>query len=265
MYRRAITLPTEGRIESEHRLHNLRKKKQLKVQFEPNESQKASDRPIGTAGRGDHTPSDSAAGPSCPISITATQIEKGPDKADIMCNCAPLPSVAGQSRPIPVYIAGNDFEQRKETGDSEGHLKLVREGDSNAWTPEMIELVIQKLKDITDTSWQMKDEYDNHIEALHAKLIEQELLIDQLKEHTMMLRQELKGPSIGVHWFYDDFLFHMRDSIESVQALRDMALCIHNDAITTSGGSEDKKKNQGASRRRWHRTRNRKGKAKSST
>ncbi len=28
---------------------------------------------------------------------------------------------------------------------------------------------------------------------------------------------------------------------------------------------EDKKKNQGASRRRWHRTHNRKGKAKSST
>src|SRR5258708_40315029 len=139
---------------------------------------------------------------------------------------------------------------------------LARGGDSNAWTTETIESAIQKLKDITDTSWRSKDEYDNRVEALRAKLVEQELLIDQLKEYTATLRQELKGSSIGVHRFYDDFLFHMKDSIESVQAFRDMALCICNNAITTSGGRKDKKENQNGLGKRWHRTQKKKGKGR---
>ena len=166
----------------------------------------------------------------------------------------PLQSTAGLSQLITVDTAGGDYEQRKEEGDSEGHSKSAREVYSNAWTPETIELVIQKLDEMMGTSWRMKDEHDKHVEALCEKLRKQELLVDQLKDYTVTLKQELKGSSIGVHRFYDDFIFHMKDSIESVQAFRDMALCIRNDAITTSGGN--------GSRRRWHRTRKRKGKGR---
>ncbi len=45
----------------------------------------------------------------------------------------------------------------------------------------------------------MKYEHDKHVEALCEKLRKQELLVDQLKDYTAMLRQELKGSSIGVH------------------------------------------------------------------
>ena len=139
-----------------------------------NKTWKASDKLLETAGRGECTPSHSAAGPRHPISITATQIEydqnkdrgkiwpakesqnrKGPDKTlevEFALNHAPLPSVAGPSCPIPVSTAGSSYEQRKEEGDSEGHSKSAREVYSNAWTPEMIELVIQKLDEIMGMS-----------------------------------------------------------------------------------------------------------------
>ncbi len=52
----------------------------------------------------------------------------------------------------------------------------------------------------------------------------------------------------------------MKDSIKSVQAFRDMALCICNNAITTSGGRKDKKENQNGLGKRWHRTQKKKGK-----
>ncbi len=221
----------------------------------------------------DHVPPHPVAGLSHPVPANTVQndyeresrLRKGPDKsfeADVMHNCAPLPSAAGPSRPILVYPAGNDYEQRNEVKNFEGHSKLAREAYSSAWMPETVESLIHKLKDITDMGWRLKTEYDDHIEVLNAKLREQESLIDQLKGHTAMLRQELKDSSIGVHRFCDDFLSHMKDSIESIQAFKDMTSHIRDHAITTSSGRENTKKNQNASRRRWHWTQNKKGKGR---
>ena len=73
---------------------------------------------------------------------------------------------------------------KKRCKNSAGHLKLAREHNLNAWTPETIESMIHQLNDIMDMGWQLKSEHDNHIDALHAKLKEQDLLINQLKDDT---------------------------------------------------------------------------------
>ena len=76
----------------------------------------------------------------------------------------------------------------------------------------MIMIIIQKLQDITDLGWQLKSEYDDCIKVLNAKLREQDSLINQLKDQTAALMQELKGSTTEVHWFYDDFSLHMNVS-----------------------------------------------------
>ena len=63
----------------------------------------------------------------------------------------------------------------------------------------MIMIIIQKLQDITDMGWQLKSEYDGCIKVLNAKLREQDSLINQLKDQTAVLMQELKGSTTEVH------------------------------------------------------------------
>src|SRR5258706_2042732 len=89
---------------------------------------------------------------------------------------------------------------------------------------------------------------------------EQDSLIDQLKDQTAALMQELKGSTTEVHQFYDDFSLHMNDSIKSVQAFKDMSLHICNNATTASSQREEIKKSQDALRWRECWTQNRKGK-----
>ena len=63
----------------------------------------------------------------------------------------------------------------------------------------MIIIIIQKLQDITGMGWQLKSEYDDCIKVLNARLREQDSLINQLKDQTVALMQELKGSTTEVH------------------------------------------------------------------
>src|SRR5260221_8841438 len=139
----------------------------------------------------------------------------------------------------------------------DSHSAMLQQG---CGVTNMIMIIIQKLQDITDTGWQLKSEYDDCIKVLNAKLREQDSLIDQLKDQTVALMQELKGSTTEVHQFYDDFSLHMNDSIKSVQAFKDMSLHICNNATTASSEREEIKKSQDASRWRECWTQNRKGK-----
>ncbi len=92
--------------------------------------------------------------------------KKGPEKSleiDLTDDPASLQSTAGSSRLIPLNAT-----QKRES----------------ALTPEMIESVIQKLDDLMIAVWQLRTEHDNHIDALHAKLREHDLLISQLNDRT---------------------------------------------------------------------------------
>src|SRR5258708_30944270 len=165
------------------------------------------------------------------------------------------------SHPILINTAQNVYERELNVIDNpKDPPNSERECNSNVWILEMIELVIQKLQDITDMGWQLKSEYDDCIKVLNAKLREQDSLIDQLKDQTVALMQELKGSTTEVHQFYDDFSLHMNDSIKSVQAFKDMSLHICNNATTASSEREEIKKSQDASRWRECWTQNRKGK-----
>src|SRR5258708_60568 len=54
---------------------------------------------------------------------------------------------------------------------------------------------------------------------------------------------QLRDFSAGVHQFYKDFSLHMKDSIKLVQAFKDLASHICNNATTTSGERENIRKN----------------------
>ena len=131
-------------------------------------------------------------------------------------------------------------------------FKSAREHNPNAWTPETIESMIHQLNDIMDMGWQLRSEHDNCIDALHAKLKEQDLLTNQLKDDTAMLMQQLRYSSAGVHQFYKDFSLHMKDSIKLVQAFKDLASHICHNATTTSGERENIKKNWNTLKWRGH-------------
>ena len=139
----------------------------------------------------------------------------------------------------------------------DSHSAMLQQG---CGVTNIIIIIIQKLQDITNTGWQLKSEYDDCIKVLNAKLREQDSLINQLKDQTVALMQELKGSTTEVHWFYDDFSLHMNDSIKSVWAFKDMSLHICNNATTASSEREEIKKSQDASRWRECWTQNRKGK-----
>ncbi len=148
------------------------------------------------------------------------QSQKALDKllgANTMHDSVSLCSVTGPSQLVLINSAQGNSEQREDIKDNlEGHPKVTRENDHNVLTQEMIESMTQKLNDIMDTGWCMKSKYDEHIKALHAKLKEQDLLISQLKNCTVMMMQDIKDSSGGIHQSYNDFLFHMDDSIKAV-------------------------------------------------
>ncbi len=106
-----------------------------------------------------------------------------------------------------------------------------RENNFNAWILEKVESVIQELHDIADMHWKLTSEYDNCIEVLCVKW---ELLIDKLKDHTVMIEHELDNSSTGVHQSYHDLLSYVNDSIELVQDFKDLNSRIHDSTITTS-------------------------------
>src|SRR5258708_6661423 len=127
----------------------------------------------------------------------------GPDKSleiDLTYNPASLQSTAGPSQLIPL-----DVIQERESASA-----------FSAWTPEMIKLVIQKLDNLTIMGWQLKIEYDNHIDTLYVELREHDLLINQLNDHTMMLMQEIADSSAGILQFYNEFLLHLSNSTEYI-------------------------------------------------
>ena len=62
----------------------------------------------------------------------------------------------------------------------------------------MMIIIIQKLQDITDMGWQLKSEYDDCIKVLNARLREQDSLINQLKDQTAALMQELVTAGNGL-------------------------------------------------------------------
>src|SRR5258708_12701959 len=104
------------------------------------------------------------------------------------------------SHPILINTAQNVYEQELNVIDNpKDPLNSERECNYNVWIPEMIELVIQKLQDITNTGWQLKSEYHDCIKVLNSKLRDQDSLTNQLNNQTVALMQELKGSTTEVH------------------------------------------------------------------
>src|SRR5258708_6633445 len=165
-------------------------------------TQKAPDKSLGTNMRHESVSPHSVAGPRqlVPLNIAQSDYEQalGPKKdSDTSLGaqtrtgpCVPSCSEDESSHPILINTAQNVYERELNVIDNpKDPLNSERECNSNVWIPETIELVIQKLQDITNTGWQLKSEYDDCIKVLNAKLREQDSLIDQLKDHTAVLMQ----------------------------------------------------------------------------
>src|SRR5258708_12794434 len=124
--------------------------------------------------------------------------------------CVPSCSEDESSHPILINTAQNVYERELNVIDNpKDPPNSERECNSNVWIPEMIKLVIQKLQDITDMGWQLKSEYDDCIKVLNAKLREQDSLINQLKDQTAALMQQLTLSTPETHQFYNHFSLPM--------------------------------------------------------